>query len=38
MNGFSINAQVSENSSQTSASGDKSTAMAFSTKGVNLYD
>jgi hypothetical protein len=38
MNGFSINTQVSDNSDQTSVSGDESTAMAFSTKGVNLYD
>ena len=36
MNGFSINTQVSDNSSQTSVSGDKSTVMAFSTNGVNL--
>jgi len=36
MNGFSINVQVSDNSSQTLASGDEFTAMSFSTKGVNL--
>jgi len=36
MNEFSINTQVSDNSNQTSASRHESTAMAFSTKGVNL--
>jgi hypothetical protein len=38
MNGFSINVQVSDNSSQTLARRDESTAMGFSTKGVNLKD
>jgi len=38
MNGFGINTQLSDNSDQTLASRDESTAVAFSTKGVNLYD